>query len=73
MTQLKFDSFLVQAEKVQETKSGQKRIAEVVTSLLIYSFELEDRAHQMKGLDSAQRRLSQVQIAKEIRSRLSKL
>lgn len=73
MTQLQFDVFLLQAEKTQETKSGQRKVAEVIASLLSYSFDLEDRAHQMKGLDSAQRRLSQVQIAKEIRSRLSKL
>ncbi len=73
MTQLKFDSFLIQAEKTQETKPGQRKIAEAIASLLVYSFDLEEKAHQIKGLDSAQRRLSQVQIAREIRSRLSKL
>ncbi len=64
--QLTFD-YLV---KQQETKERQRKVAQAIASLLLYSLQLENEATTFKGPDSAQRRLTQFGIAQEIRRKL---
>lgn len=73
MAQLSFQGILEKAVNHQQNKTGQRKVAEVIASLLLFSFELEEKAQSLKGPDSAQRRLTQLQTAKEIRARISKL
>ena len=48
----------------------QRRLVKILVSVLQYSLELQEGAAQMKGADSAQRKLTQVMIAQEIQKRI---
>lgn len=67
--QLSFEQILSQTEKSLGTSKG--KAAQIIASLLVYSLELEEKAMAFKGPDSAQKRLTQFQIAKGIRARIS--